>query len=316
MNPFDLSGPQFLAFYFVAGGVTLLALVLARRQSESGLGRVQLTDPYLIAHLRGGSHEALRVATVALVDRGLLVADGNWLSAASADGSGLVRHPVEQALLDKFRLEGRAAGVFTDPALAEATAELEQTLARHRLLPDDTVRRSRTGRVLIAVAFLWILGLIKLAVALSRGRTNVLFLVVLAGIFAAVAFRISRPRRTRAGDETLADLRTLFSGLKARRSSLSPRQSDEATLLAAVFGLGMLPAYDWAYARKLYPKAAGSSGTSTSSCSTGCGCASSWSSSVSSCGSSSSSSSCGSSGGSSCGSSCGGGGGGCGGCGS
>lgn len=312
MNPFDLPGPEFLLFYAVVGALLLLGLVWARRRAEAGSAHVRLTDPYLIACLRGGPNEALRVATVALVDRGLLKTYGSTLAVAGAGEAGLVHHPVEQALLDKFSSAAQAATVFSDPTLRAATRELESTLERHRLLPDQATRSARVFRLLMALGFFWALGFIKLLVALSRGRRNVLLLFVLAAVFAVAGGLLASPRRTRTGDEVMADLRTLFSGLKDRRLSLSPQQPDEVALLSAVYGIGALPYADWAYARQLYPRAQ----SRNPNCGVACGTSSSWSgTSVFSCGSSSS---CGSSGDSSGGSSCGGGGcgGGCGGCGS
>jgi hypothetical protein len=65
MNPFDLPGPQFLVFYGVLATLTILAAALATRQAENGVPpRVNLSDPYGIAYLRGGKNEALRLATV------------------------------------------------------------------------------------------------------------------------------------------------------------------------------------------------------------------------------------------------------------
>ncbi|HEX2521692.1 MAG TPA: hypothetical protein VHP35_06150 [Terriglobia bacterium] len=60
MNPFDLTGPQFLVFYLAFGGCVLLALNFIRKARESSdNSKVTLTDPYLIAYLRGGKNEAL-----------------------------------------------------------------------------------------------------------------------------------------------------------------------------------------------------------------------------------------------------------------
>jgi hypothetical protein len=43
--------------------------------------KVNLADPYLIAFLRGGKNESLRVVTMSLVDRCLLAASGTKLAA-------------------------------------------------------------------------------------------------------------------------------------------------------------------------------------------------------------------------------------------
>jgi uncharacterized protein (TIGR04222 family) len=83
VNPFDLRGPEFLLFYFILSAVVIVALVLIRRASESGTApKLDLADPYLVAHLRGGENEVLRVALVSLIDRGLLKVNGTEITRA------------------------------------------------------------------------------------------------------------------------------------------------------------------------------------------------------------------------------------------
>ena len=86
-NPFDLRGPEFLAFYVILGLAVTAAVVALRRRAESptrGVG--PLTDYLRIAYLRAGPEEALRIATLALMDRGLLeLVDEHHVKAARAD---------------------------------------------------------------------------------------------------------------------------------------------------------------------------------------------------------------------------------------
>src|SRR5580700_9216963 len=73
MWPFHLPGPQFLVFYATFGGLVILAEFLLRHMAENeDTPKVNLSDPYLIAFLRGGKNETLRVATMSLIDRKLL----------------------------------------------------------------------------------------------------------------------------------------------------------------------------------------------------------------------------------------------------
>jgi len=67
MNPFDLPGPQFLLFYIIFAGLVITGLVFWRRRAESSPStpRIDLSDPYLIAYLRGGEKEVRRVARYA-----------------------------------------------------------------------------------------------------------------------------------------------------------------------------------------------------------------------------------------------------------
>ena len=84
-NPLDFPGPQFLWFYVVVGAFVLILLYLVRGAMESGTTpRIETSDPYLIAYLRGGKNEAARVATVSLIDRGLLQEKDEKLVATDA----------------------------------------------------------------------------------------------------------------------------------------------------------------------------------------------------------------------------------------
>jgi uncharacterized protein (TIGR04222 family) len=303
--PFTLTGSEFLIFYALLCAAVIAGLVLWRRSREAGEGaRVNLSDPYLIAGLRGGPQEAIRVAVVSLVDRGLLRVQENRDLVAEATAVGQARRPLEKAILGWFDAPRQASTVLLATDVKNATAALEGDLARVGLLPSQATKSARIGRALLVVALLWILAFLRVLQAFSRGRHNIGFLIVLAVVFAVVVAIVASPRRTTRGDEVLADLKSLFGGLKQRASSTlrAGGATADAALLAAVFGIAALPRIEFAFARQLYPKAADAS--TSSSCGASCG---------SSCGSSGgSSSSCSS--GSSCGSGCGGcGGGGCGG---
>lgn len=299
MNPLDLRGPEFLLFYLVYGVAVLAGLAWWRRRAEAvGDVRVKLSDPYLIACLRGGRDEALQVAVLSLVDRGLLDVRGDGLVASRGVTPDSVRRPIEKDLLAMFAEEQAAHRLFDANAAGAATLELERTLAQEGLLAGPEHQRQRQGRVLLGLGLLLGLAFLKLMVAFARGRSNVLLLIVLALVFTVLALRVSYTRRTAKGDAVLADLRTLFAGLRRRAAGLRRGgATSEVVLLAAVFGLSVLPWAQWAELRALFERApahvsatdasggGGSHGTTT------CG--------------------------SSCGSSCGGGcGGGCGGCGS
>jgi uncharacterized protein (TIGR04222 family) len=286
-NPFDLPGPEFLVFYVLLGVLTIIILWLARKTAEAvDAPRIDYSDPYLLAYLRGGEPEVIRVATVSLIDRGLLQMRDDQLVDVNQTAVNIVRRPVEKALLQHFRFRAKASSAFASPAILSTCKEYGETLRRLGLLPDESILRARMWRLCVAVIFLTGVAALKILIALQRGRTNIFFLVLLAVFFVFIAIRVHNPLRTRRGDALLADLRNLFSSLKARAALLRPGgETADAALLMAIFGLDALPAVSFPYAKQFQPR---KSGSSTS----GCGSA------------------CGSSGGSSCG-----GGGGCGGCG-
>src|SRR5262249_26301359 len=116
-------------------------------------------------------------------------------------------------------------------------------LRRHGLIPDDSLREVRRALMLLAVAFLVLVGGGKLAIAIAAGRTNVLFLILLMLLALFVVWRSGNPYRARAGDDVLASIRSMFSGL--RRRAAWPRRgsgSREVLWLPALFGVAALPA--------------------------------------------------------------------------
>jgi uncharacterized protein (TIGR04222 family) len=286
-NPFDLPGPDFLVFYAFLGVFTIGLLWLARRASEpADAPRIDYSDPYLLAYLRGGEKEVIRVVMVSLIDRGLLQSNDDQLVVVNQNAVNIARLPIEKALLQHFRFRANASSGFTSPAILSTCQQYKDTLQRLGLLPDESIQRARLWRFVIAVLVLTGVAALKILIALQRGRTNIFFLILLAVFFVFVAIRVHNSLRTRHGDALLADLRNLFSSLKARARMLRPGgETADAALLIAVFGLDALHTAAFPYAKRFQPK---STALSTTSCGSACG--------------------------SSCGSSCGGGGG-CGGCG-
>jgi uncharacterized protein (TIGR04222 family) len=323
MNPFELRGPEFLLFYFCFGLAVIIAIVVLRRRAESGdAPRIDLGDPYLIAYLRGGEDEALRLAVISLVDRGVLAMDGKFIRRADHVTSGMVKYPIEYEALRKFDATGEEASVFEaasvleDHSLKSALQPYRDKLERAGLMPDANVRRDRRMRLLLALMALGVVGVIKIQIGLSLGKPVALLVVMMISAM-VIAAAFSFPRLTALGKATLEDITNLYSGLRTRINSFSPGgASAELAMFAAVFGVAALAGTPFAYEEDLFRRTTSSSfwGTSASS---SCG-----TSACSSGGSSDGGSSCGGSsdGGSSCGGSSDGGGGcgggGCGGCGS
>lgn len=144
MNPFDLPDSQFLVFYGVLAAITIFVAAMVTRHAENGAPpRVNLSDPYGIAYLRGGKHEALRIATVSLIDRGLLTVQGEMLVTAHDATPELVQRTIEKALLEKFTTPDKATTVFTDHGLELAGADYEPSLTRLGLLPSPADKDAR-----------------------------------------------------------------------------------------------------------------------------------------------------------------------------
>ncbi len=294
MNPFDLRGPAFLLFYVLFSALVAGAVVLVRRQLESGeVPRLPFVDPYLIAQLRAGATEAVRVATLSLLDRGLIEQLGDSLRAAP-EADAHARRPIERAVLSHLALKRPARELVADRRLLRDCAPLSAELAELGLYASAAQYWVRAVVLGLALLLLWSVTYTKISLAIARGHHNVQFLVVLTiGVSIGLALYLAR-RRTPIGDALLRDLSSLFEGLRDRAASLrTGGETNELALLVAVFGMAELEGSARTQAEVLFPRAmANHSGNSSGSCGSSC----------------SSSSSCSSGG-------CGGGGG-CGGCGS
>jgi uncharacterized protein (TIGR04222 family) len=273
MNPFALSGPNFLMFYVVFATVVLVTLVVVRLILESGrLPRLETKDPYLLACLRGGPAEVIRVAQMALIDRGLLRLTGTNAIAAGEARTGLTR--VERGVLEYYQTSGAVSAAAKQTNLLNAArGDYEDRLRREALVPDDARRSTRLALLGTAVFALVGVGGAKLVMAVQQGRQNIWFLVILMVGTTIAALVIHNPYRTTLGEKYLAGVRSLFEDLQRRAPRLRPGSgSREVMWLTALFGAGALSSA-FSFAELFRPaKASGSScGSSCGSSSSGCG---------------------------------------------
>ena len=269
-NPFDLHGPAFLVFYIVLGitvNLLLNILVLQTEKTTPAAQRV-CTDPYKLAALRAGAHEVLRIVLISLIDRGLLRASGTEVTA-ERQAREMVRRPVEQAVVAFFSGPRQALEIFADTAALGAGEEYCRELAAEGLRADRAIFESRRGWTLAALALVIGISITKIWIALSRGRHNIAFLIILTLVFAVWSISIWRRERTGAGDEVLRRARRKFKPLKDRAESIRPGgMTNDASCLAALFGIAALPSAYFPYVTTLFPKAAASGDSGYSG---GCG---------------------------------------------
>lgn len=294
MDPLGLPGPQFLVFYaaFGAGLFWLAGWIIRRRESLPEVPRLDLSDPYEIAMLRGDANEAMRVAAISLVDRNLLKVEGDRL-VAKEGAETHVRRPIEKAVLQHFSVPKVAHEMYHSYLVKKSCLAYRRDLREKNLLAGPDHHAYRLPILLAALAAAVSVTWVKVGMAIDRGRPFE-FLILLTLLLAVVLLRMLAKRRTALGDRILEDLKSLFQQLKTRAHLLRRGgDTNEVALLMAIFGISALPAgHD--YAKLLFPKAARNDkgGGWTSSCSAGCG---------------STSGGCGSGGGGGCGG-CGGGG--------
>ncbi|MBS1824453.1 MAG: TIGR04222 domain-containing membrane protein [Acidobacteria bacterium] len=273
MNPFDLRGPEFLAFYAVLATGVLLLLYAIRSQREDAEVLPKLEDPYLMAYLRDGPSGATETALISLIDRKLIVIENDQAVARSNAG---VKHPLERALLNELGAS-RSAATAAGISLADQTDGYQAYLTKKGLLPDGNQKAARFRDTALACIFLAAVSFTKIAIAIARGRTNFIFLIILTIISIVVAFLIGNPRLTSLGSRVLDHLRTLLSRLKGNADSLRPNENtQDLMLLAAVFGVAAIPLTAMPERQMLYPQNtssgdSGGGGDSGSSCGSSCG---------------------------------------------
>ena len=279
MNPFDLHGFAFLTFYvlFATGLLLLLRWWMNRDGDDKHLGaiaREMAQDPYSIAYLRSGPAEAGRVATIALIDRGLLRFDVNSKKLqADTDALKMVRRPIERAVLAEY-LQPQTVWHYMVPSSVHISCEeYQRQFERHGLLPDAGALLQR-WMLTLAILFLLIATTVaKVHIALEQGRHNLGFLVALTVIFSLIAPAMARRRASGRGKVLLDDLRTLFRRLKDRSDTISAGgATNEAALLVAVFGVNTLPASNFPFVSQLYPASSGGGDGGSSSCGSGGSC--------------------------------------------
>ncbi|MEN9627256.1 MAG: hypothetical protein RJA10_483 [Pseudomonadota bacterium] len=290
MFPFNLAGPAFLVFYAVFAVVVLVAYgVWLRHLGAAAAGGVTIdsltADPYRIACLRAGPDEAVKLAVVNLIDRGLLAdARGEgWRATRKAD-PGLQRRSLDRVVLGQCQAVPLSADeVLADRAVRKAATEIEADLKGKGLLL-TTPQRGLRGTVRLAVvALLWGLPALRLWQALSREQTHVEYLMMMAVVAGLIALALPREPLTPAGRRALQSVTSLLGRLKSRAEQIRPGgATNEAVLCAAAFGLYVLPAAAFPFIEQVYPQPArggdsggggdGGSSSSDSSCGGGGGC--------------------------------------------
>ena len=288
MFPFNLTGPQFLLFYAAFAAVVILVhrwMHVSVRPASSDTARAQLdaltADPYRIACLREGPEEAVRVAVVNLVDRDLLATSGAGAAlrpTKKADAESQ-RRALDQVILVRCqRAALKPADIVKDREVLAAAAQIETDLRGSGLLLSDEEKAARAGARKVVLLLLAGVALARLLQALLASRSNVLLLIVFAGVACLWAWKLPTARISPLGQRALSSLQTLMQRLKDRATRVMPGgATNEAVLFAAVFGIHALPAEAFPFVERTYPKpksssdSGGGSDGGGSSDSSGCG---------------------------------------------
>lgn len=283
----DLPGPQFLAFFAIVAIVTCFLACCVRKSVDRTRNLPtpslpETLDPYEIAYLRGGPHEQKRLVILDLIMRGYLrhVDSSSRLLGGFPIIAKAPRHPDPRYLdadarmiFDRITSGLKAEEIAKIPA--PSTNDYRKNLSESRLLPSYSDHLRLLRAVCPFVLFIVALSVYKLAIALSRGHTNVRFLVLLTIATAVALVIVAGPRRlTDLGRRYLRKLQDALSMLKRRVPTLA---GDEFLLAVAVHGIGVLKGTSYDYYPKMFLRASHGDGGGASascggsSCGSGCG---------------------------------------------
>jgi uncharacterized protein (TIGR04222 family) len=278
MNPFALPGPEFLLlFAILALAVIAVCWWRVRRHGDGPPPPIrELTqDPYRIAYLRGGTSEVLRVAIFNLVDRGLIAYDTRTLRVQRADAADFLTRPLDKAIVSHCRQAVEVEQAIRSPALRAAARVYDQALGARGLVPDEAENAARKRFGGAAIGLLAGVALVKVVLALSQGHRNVELLFIIPVFAVAGVATACRWQPTRAGRQAVASLQQLMTRLQHSAPRLRPGGvTNEALMLAAVYGLDALPRGVFPIAkhlRRTRTEDAGGSGSGSSSCGNCCG---------------------------------------------
>lgn len=277
LNPFNLVGTDYLVFLIpVMVAALCLGLVIRNARKEPGFadGEGSPDLDWEAAAYLGGSYRRMATAGIArLVEQGAAEVSTSGESVRKV-GPPFSPSPVEAAVYAAL------------PLRKDDASGMKELAAKVQAAGGDTARRledagltftagQRFGvgltTALPLIGVLLVFGVTRLALGLGHGKpSDYLALALAVGAGAALILMVTRPTRTRKGDQALAALQTRHVLLKhgTTRAAEEPGQAGMAVALfgtAALAGSGLAALHQW------YPKQTDGGGGCGAGCSGG-GC--------------------------------------------
>ncbi len=278
----EMAGGDFLAFFpLFSIGVFCVAAVLrsrSRTQAAPLLTDDSGKDVYAIATLSGGGMAAVNTAMIGLARHGLVEvrADGRVCKSPAAEGADSL-HPFERAVYDAVK-----PGVCDLREIREGVRSWVDGMIAHLrtiglVMSEQSIAKSQS-RVLAVLMLVPLVGVLKVAVGLSRDRpVFFLVLMLIVAVIAMVVFMKRRPFRTKRGDALLSELRQNqpMPTMQERTDLVDTGfGSGSLAMCAALYGTSVLAGTEMNHLNKaLTPPGSqnGSSGCSSTGCGGGCG---------------------------------------------
>lgn len=249
-----ISNGAFLPVYAVVAVVVLVLIRSARRQLADPRGPVTQPDlqghPHDLAYLNSGATLAGYSALGAMHLRGTITSRRGVVQAA-----GRLDPDVDE--LERAVHRAAASGVhrnrlITHHSVCTALDASHQRLVRAGLLLSDE-QRGRIRRVGLWMVVVGVVGLLRVLAGMSDAQPVGWVPTMLAVVAVlAVLLLVRAPRRSRAGDRTLATLRAEQHGLApAMRPDWTVYGPRGAALGIGIYGTSALWASDPAFADQL-----------------------------------------------------------------
>lgn len=277
----NMPGPQFLVLYLIVSFVVILGCWIwaERTDPTSGLPLPPVPkkpDPYEIAYLRGGENELTRLAILALIDRGYLKMDDATVTSSTtisqvADApNGRHLSGFGRTVYDFFSSPHKASDIFKSlPDQVEThCAKIKKKNQDRKLLnaDDDVSHALMPG--LLGGAIILVMGAIKLLAAISKGKSNVGFLLLIGVAALCILVAICKKRRlTTLGQRYLNRLKEDYNWLDTQ----TPESGAMMLLATSIFGVAVLTGTAHAGFHSMFQQATSIGGGCGGSCGGG-GC--------------------------------------------
>ena len=272
MNTLDLTGPVFLAIYFVLIPLTIAASVLCRRKlreadegsdfEDEALDDYEAAfrmfrkpakgktsgdddlDGFEAAYLAGGGARAADAAIAGMVQDGRLTVERSRRSIRASKPLPGTLHPLERAVATDWRGDPVASRTIAGTRKA-ARPELEAIRDRLRSLGliesagrSWTIRLVSTAPMIVLLAF----GAAKIHIGLVRDRPVGLLLLLCAIVAVAGIVAFCLPiHRTPKGDRALERLQSSHAALGVTGTTrASALEGSELAMALGLFGTGVL----------------------------------------------------------------------------
>lgn len=192
-QPWGISGPEFVALYFVGIFVSMFLVMVAHallpRVGFSGNDApIPALDLYQAAYLADGPGRVVDTAIVGLVVREqVILARGRRLTAVSG---AAVTDPIEGAVYESLRPTESRAAVHRRLRDHPTVTLIGDHLRAQGLMLDET-RCLLWRLVLLVPVAVWLIGLVRAinGVSLHRPTSNLGFLLVITGLFVFLVLR-------------------------------------------------------------------------------------------------------------------------------